>query len=104
MKKKLLLIPLIALLTTGCNVQPIDSNSSTPSNESQEVQPDFHATFEISDDYQGMFDTQTATQKGYMEDEYTNIDKYGKGSSDSSGWNGRPHIYQPGYTDFYVWR
>lgn len=84
MKKKLLLIPLIALLTTGCNVQPIDSNSSTPSNESQEVQPDFHATFEISDDYQGMFDTQTATQKGYMEDDYTNIDKYGKGSIENS--------------------
>lgn len=96
MKKKLLLIPLVALLVTACDgMQPSEpnSNNSLPSSE-PEKQPDFNVTFEMSDNYEGMFNTQTATQKGYMEDEYTNIDKYGKGSSENSKPNSMDVIYK----------
>ena len=94
MKKKLLLIPIFALLLTACNEtkqEEIKSSNNDAEASSQEVissnkekQPDFNVVFDTSDDYQGMFDTQTETQKGYMRDEYTNIDQYGRGSSENS--------------------
>ena len=94
MKKKLLLIPIFALLLTACNEtkqedikssnNDIEISSQEDISSIQEKQPDFNVVFDTSDDYQGMFDTQTETQKGYMKDEYTNIDQYGRGSSENS--------------------
>ena len=77
MKKNLfVLLAILGISLSACN-------ENTNSENDKPKAPDFNISITLND-IEGEFDTQTTTQKGYMADDYKNIDNYAKGSSENS--------------------